>query len=207
MEILLFISLILNLIIILCEITTLSKIKRKINIIKYYTFLQNFLALISSGILSVYLIVNLFTNRLIPEFVKGLHYVTTCGLIATMFIYIVFLSSKSKNVLSENDFLSNFSPKKANFILHYFCPVVSLVSFVIFEREITLTHSIWTGYAAIPSCLYWIIYLILSVTNLWEAPYDFASSKGKKNILLEIITMIIIPISFVLISFVLWVIK
>ena len=207
MKILLSISLILNLIIILCEITTLSKIKRKINIIKYYTFLQNFLALISSSVLSVYLIINLVTNAVVPEFVKGLHYVTTCGLMATMFIYIVFLSSKSKNVLSEEDFISNFSPKKANFILHYFCPVASLVSFVIFEREIILTHSIWTGYAAIPSCLYWIIYLILSVTNLWEEPYDFSSDKGKKNTLLEIITMIIIPVSFVLISVILWNIK
>ena len=207
MKILLSISLILNLIIILCEVGTLSKIKRKINIIKYYTFLQNFLALISSSVLSVYLIINLFTNAVVPEVVKGMHYVTTCGLMATMFIYVVFLSSKSKNLLSEEDFVSNFSPKKANFILHYFCPLISLVSFVIFERKIELTQSIWTGYAAIPSCLYWIIYLILSVTNLWEEPYDFNLTKVKKNTLLEIITMCSIPISFVLISFILWNIK
>ena len=207
MKLLLSISLILNLIIVGGEMWTLSKIKRKINIIKYYTFLQNFLALIISIIFSVYLIIAIFQNGTIPEFIRGMRYIATSGLVATMFIYVVFLSSKRKNLMSEEDFISNFNPKKANFILHYFCPVVSLVSFVIFEREITLTHSIWTGYAAIPSCLYWIIYLILSVTNLWEAPYDFASSKGKKNILLEIIKMIIIPISFVLISFVLWVIK
>lgn len=207
MKIPLIISLILNLIIILCEVVTLSKVKRKINIIKYYTFLQNFLALIISGILSVCLIINLFTNAVVPEVVKGMHYVTTCGLMATMFIYIVFLSSKSKNLLSEEDFISNFSPKKANFVLHYFCPLISLVSFVIFERKIELTQSIWTGYAAIPSCLYWIIYLIFSVNNLWEEPYDFTLTKGKKNILLEIITMCIIPVSFVLISVILWNIK
>lgn len=42
------IDFILNLIIVSCEIWALSKIKRKVNIIKYYTFLQNFIALIVS---------------------------------------------------------------------------------------------------------------------------------------------------------------
>ena len=55
MKVLLSISLLLNIIIVVCEIWTLSKIKRKINIIKYYTFLQNFLALIVSIIFSIYL--------------------------------------------------------------------------------------------------------------------------------------------------------
>lgn len=207
MKSLLFISLILNLIIIGCEIWTLSKIRKKINIIKYYTFLQNFLALIISIIFSIYLIIAIFLNGTIPEFIKGLRYIATCGLIATMFIYVVFLSSKSKNLLSEKDFTSNFNPKKANFILHYFCPVISLLSFVVFERQIILTQSEWTGYVAIPSCLYWIIYVILSATNLWEEPYDFTPTKEKKNILLEILVMMIIPLSFILISYVLWNIK
>lgn len=207
MKLLLFISLILNLIIIGCETWTLSKIRKKINIIKYYTFLQNFLALIISIIFSIYLIIAIFLNETIPESIKGLRYIATCGLIATMFIYVVFLSSKSKNLLSEKDFTSKINPKKANFILHYFCPVISLLSFVVFERQIILNQSEWTGYVAIPSCLYWIIYVILSATNSWEEPYDFTSTKEKKNILLEILVMMIIPLSFILISYVLWNIK
>lgn len=137
-----------------------------------------------------------------------MRYIATTGLIATMFIYVVFLSSKNKNLMSEKDFISGFSPKKANFILHYFCPVISLLSFVIFERQIILTQSEWTGYVAIPSCLYWIIYAILSATNLWEEPYDFTSTKEKKkNTLLEALVMMSIPLSFILISYILWNIK
>jgi len=207
MKLLFSISLILNLIIVGGEMWTLSKIKRKINIIKYYTFLQNFLALIISIIFSVYLIIAIFLNGKIPEFIRGMRYIATSGLVATMFIYVVFLSSKRKNLMSEEDFISNFNPKRANFILHYFCPIISLLSFIIFERQIILTQSEWTGYAAIPSCLYWIIYAILSTTNLWEEPYDFSLTKEKKNTLLEVLVMISIPLSFVLITYILWNIK
>lgn len=207
MKLLLSISLVLNLIIVGCEIWTLSKIKRKIYIIKYYTFLQNFLALIISIIFSVYLIIAIFQNGTIPEFIRGMRYIATSGLVATMFIYVIFLSSKSQKLMRKEDFISNFNPKKANFILHYFCPIMSLLSFVIFERQIILTQSEWTCYAAIPSCLYWIMYAILSATNLWEEPYDFSLTKEKKNILLEILVATSIPVVFILITYVLWNIK
>ena len=84
---------------------------------------------------------DIFLEGTIPEFIKGMRYIATCGLISTMFIYVLFLSSKSKKLMSEKDFVSNFNPKKANFILRYFCPVISLLSFVIFERQIILTQS------------------------------------------------------------------
>ena len=207
MKIILLISLILNLIIVGCEIYTLSNIKRKINILKYYTFVQNLLALITSIIYSICLIISLISNNPPPEFARGLRYVATSGLVATMLIYVVFLSKNSKNIMSEEDFKANFNPKKANFILHYFCPIISLISFVLFEREIVLNESVWTGYAAIPSCLYWIIYGVLSVAKLWEEPYDFSRSKEKKNIFSDILIIISIPISFILITYILWNIK
>lgn len=206
MKIFLIISLILNLIIVGCEIWILSKIRNKVNIIKYYTFLQNFISLIIGIIFCVYLVIAIFFEGTIPQFIKGFRYIATSGLIATMFIYVVFLSQNSKNLMSEKDFISKFNPKVANFVLHYFCPVISLLSFVLFERQIVLNQLEWTGYVMIPSCLYWIIYLILSVTGLWKEPYDFSLSKNK-NKFIEIITMISLPLSFILISYVLWNIK
>ena len=203
MNTLLGISFGLNLIIIVCEIWTLSKIKKKINIIKYYTFLQNFLALIISIIFTVYLIVAIFFNVTIPQFIRGIRYVATCGLIATMCIYTVFLSSKNK--LEGKDFISNFNPRIANVILHYFCPIISLASFVLFEKTISLDDSRWTGYVAIPSCIYWIIYMIFSIFNIWEEPYDFSFSERKNNkLLIELVMIISIPLCFILISYVLW---
>ena len=48
----------------------------------------------------------------------------------------------------------------ANIILHYICPILSLVSFLLFEREIKISNGIWTAIVAIPSCIYWITYII-----------------------------------------------
>lgn len=206
MKIFLIISLILNLIIVGCEIWILNKIRNKVNIIKYYTFLQNFISLIISIIFCVYLVIAIFFEGTIPQFIKGFRYIATSGLIATMFIYVVFLSQNSKNLMNEKDFISKFNPKVANFVFHYFCPIISLLSFVVFERQIVLNQPEWTLYVMIPSCLYWIIYLILSVTGLWKEPYDFSLSKNK-NKFIEIITMISLPLSFILISYILWNIK
>lgn len=209
MKLLLCAALIANLILCACELYALGNIRAKINILKYYTFLQNFLALLVSALFSVYLFSAVFFGGAVPEFVKGLRYSATCGLAATTLIFAVFLSSNQENHLSREDF-AGISPKTANFILHYFCPLLSLVSFVIFERPIPLAASQWTGYAAIPSCLYWIVYLILSAGKLWEEPYHFTAADSKKrSAFLEVLILILIllPLSFILVSILLWSIK
>lgn len=206
MKPMLIMALILNLVILGCELYALGHIKGKLNILKYYTYLQNFLSLIISFVCSVYLTISIISGKTMPEFVIGLRYVATCGLVVTMFIFIVFLGNGKKIAITEDDFLSGFSPKKANIIFHYVCPMVSLLSFVVFERQVDLTNDIWTGIVAIPSCTYWIVYIVLSKTKLWEEPYDFTAA-SKKNNLLEILTVLLIPLSFIAISFVLWNIK
>lgn len=202
----LIIAFIINLIIAICEFITLGHIRGKRNILKYYTYLQNFIALIVSLIFCICLIVCIVSGRTIPEFVKGLRYVATCGLLATMLVFVTFLGAGKKISITEDDFLFGFSPKTANIILHYICPILSLVSFVLFEREIHLSNGIWTGIVAIPSCIYWIIYIVLSVTKRWEEPYNFAS-QGEKSNMGEILSVLLIPLSFIAISFVLWNVK
>ena len=123
-----------------------------------------------------------------------------------MFVFIVFLGAGKKIAITEDDFLFGFSPKTANIILHYICPILSLVSFVLFEREMNLSNGIWTGIVAIPSCIYWITYIILSVTKIWEEPYNFAS-QGEKNNICEILSVLLIPLSFIAFSFILWNVK
>jgi hypothetical protein len=194
---------IINVIMIICEFRTLGHIRGKGNVLKYYTYLQNFIGLIVSLIFCICLIVCTVSGRTIPEFVKGLRYTATCGLLATMLIFITFLGAGKKIQITEDDFLFGYSPKTANIILHYVCPILSLVSFVLFEREIPLSNGVWTGIVAIPSCIYWIIYIVLSATKLWEEPYDFAS-RGEKNNIVEILTVLLIPLSFIAISFILW---
>ena len=196
----LIIALILNIILIGLELKVLISIKGKRNILKYYTYLQNFLSLITSIIFSLCLIFCLSSKKSIPEFIKGLRYVSTCGLLATSFIFLIFLRKENKNVITQDDLLFNFNPKLANIILHYLSPLLSLVSLVFFEQVIILTNGIWTALVAIPSCLYWLVYLILSATKKWDEPYEFST----KNKFIEVLTFILIPISFIVISIILW---
>lgn len=196
----LIIALILNIILIGLELMVLISIKGKRNILKYYTYLQNFLSLITSIIFSLCLIFCLSSKKSIPEFIKGLRYVSTCGLLATSFIFLIFLRKENKNVITQDDLLFNFNPKLANIILHYLSPLLSLVSLVFFEQVIILTNGIWTALVAIPSCLYWLVYLILSATKKWDEPYEFST----KNKFIEVLTFILIPISFIVISIILW---
>ena len=140
MNLLLILAFILNLIIIGCEIVIFSKIKKKIDIVKYYSFYQNFLALIISIIFCFYLVIFMFYDSDVIEIMRGLRYIETTGLVSLMIIYRIFLSSKDKNLLKDSDFKLGLSAKAANFILHYFCPVISFVSFVFFEREIVLNE-------------------------------------------------------------------
>lgn len=200
------IAVFINLIIIICEFYTLGHIKRKRDILKYYTYLQNLLTLLTSFVFILCWIVCMISGIEIYEFVEGLRYMATCGLAATMFIFLTFLERGKKIAITEDDFLSGCSPKVANGVLHYICPIMSLVSFTVFERELLLMNGIWTSVAAIPSCLYWIIYSILSAAKLWEEPYDF-TSQGGKNKIQELLPFFLLPLSFIVISFVLWMIR
>lgn len=198
------ILLFLNVIIIISEIYVLSRLKKKREIFKYYTYLQNFLCLVVSFLFAIYLVGNIFFELAIPQYVRGVRYVVTTGLVFTSLLYVLLLSSNEKNCIKDKDF-RGIKGKNANIILHYLCPVLSLISFIVFERNISLNNGIWTLLVAIPSCLYWGIYLILSLTKLWEEPYDFLSKKNNK--LLDVLIFICIPLLFIVVSFILWNVK
>lgn len=187
-----------NLILVICEAYTLWHIRHKLDILKYYTYLQNGLSLISSLLFVGFMI---FTNE-VPEIINGFRYVTTCGLVVTMFIFIFFLGADKKVMMTNDDFLPGISPVVANTVLHYICPLLSLVSFVLFEREFCLSNPIWTGLVALPSCLYWIVYAILSVMKLWDEPYNFTDSGGSK--IRGGLPFVLMPVSFIVISYVVW---
>ena len=196
------IALIINILIIILEIFTLHKLKRKLDMLKFYTYLQNLLTLIASLVFVIYLTLNSLSNTIIPEYVRGLRYIATCGLVSTTFIFVFFLGAGKKLSITEDDFKKGLSPKLANAILHYICPLLSIISFIFFEKEIVLNNGIWTLIVALPSCLYWIVYILLSTTKKWEEPYNFSTNK-----VLEILTYILIPISFIVFSIILWNVK
>ncbi len=198
----LYVALVLNLILVVCEVYTLFNIKRKVDIFKYYTYLQNFLALIVSVIFCGFIVYNLISGNTIPGTIKGLRYVACCGLIVTMLVFIFFLGGGKKLSITEEDFLPGITPKWANFILHYLCPILSTLSLVVFERGVVVDSGIWTLLVAIPSCVYWVVYGILTASQAWKEPYNFSNSNQSK--FLNIVTIISIPLLFILVTFLIW---
>lgn len=198
----LIIALIINILIIVSEVYVLSKVKKKKDIIKYYTFINNLLCLIISIIFVIGLVLYVLNYNYL-DIIRGLRYVVTCNMISVMIMYLLFIGNDKNNRLCNNDFVNYFNYKIGNLFVHYICPLLSLVSFIFFERDIYISNSIWATIAAVPSVLYWIVYGFLSSFKLWDEPYQFSSN----NKIVDIIKMLLIPIIFIGISFVLWNIK
>ncbi len=196
----------LNLTTIACQIFALANIKNKIDIFKYYTYLQNLLALVFSAIFCLFVVVHWIWDNPILQFVRGLRYVGTCGLVATMTIYLLFIG-KGKNVITQKDVCEKVSPRLVDLLLHYLCPVVSLLSFVLFERTLPLSDGIWTALVNAPSVLYWIAYLLLTVKKAWKQPYDFSSKDNKSSNFRQALTFVLIALIFVAICILVWNVK
>ena len=187
-------AIIINVIIILLEIYVIKNLKRKKDIFKYYTYLQNLLLLVSSIMYLILININ-------PNIAIGLRYVATTGSLTAGVVYIFLLSGNEKNRISKKDVSKNTNPKLINFLVHGLCPVLAFLNLVIFETIPNYNVSdIWTAITPLPSAIYMICFLYLSVTNKWKQPYDF---KGK-NKYLDLLTMILIPIIFIFISYFLW---
>jgi len=201
-EFMLIIALIINILIIVSEVYVLSKVKNRKDIFKYYTFINNLLCLITSIIFVIGLVLYVLNYNYL-DIIRGLRYVVTCNMMSVMIMYFLFIGTDKNNRLSSNDFINNFNYKIGNLFVHYICPLLSLVSFIFFERDIYISNSIWTSIAAVPSILYWGVYGILSSFKLWDEPYKFSSN----NKILDIIKIVLIPIIFIGISFILWNIK
>lgn len=182
-------------------------IKRKRDLFKYYTYLQNLLSLLVSVFFVLFATLHLLGVETPLPFLEGLRYVTVTGLLVTMLIY-TFLSlvcKDEKNQIGVSDCKEGFSPKWVNAFLHYVCPLLSFLSFAVFERKIPIHGSFWTLLVAVPSVLYWIVYFLLTVTKRWVEPYRFHTSENKtKNNLLEVGFVVLFVVLFLATSFVAW---
>ena len=203
------IALVLNISIVAMVCLTLSRLSRKKDILKYYTYLSNLIALVSSTVFVAVVLLNLLRGKPIPLWLKGLRFTATYMLVTTLFVFSLVLlpSHKDGNTITADDFIG-ISPKLANLILHYLCPVSSAFSFIFLERQPVLKNPEWTLYGAIPTILYWIIYLVLTVFNLWKDPYGFSEPPKSPKTVLRIATgflmFLLIPALSMGLDYLLW---
>ena len=195
----------LNAAIVWMEWYTLCRLTRKKDILKYYTYLSNLIAAIAGAVYVAVAVLAIPT----PLWLKGLRFCATYMLATTLFVFNLVLlpGGKAGNTITEEDF-TGIRPETANLILHYLCPVISAVSFLLLERQPVLETPDWQMFAAAPTIVYWVVYLILTALNLWKDPYGFSEPSGKPKtiftVLTDILMFLLIPALSMGLDFLLW---
>ena len=202
----LFAALMLNAVIVAMELFVMSRLANKKDILKYYTYLSNLIALITSAVFVVVTALNLINGNFTPLWLKGIRFSATYMLVTTLFVFSVVLLpwDRSGNTISQSDFLHGVSPRLANLVLHYLCPLISAASFILFERQPILAGSEWTLYGAIPTILYWIMYFIMTATHLWEDPYSLGESEKASGSGMGFLLFLLIPLMSMGLDYLLW---
>lgn len=132
------------------------------NAFLYYSDNAGMFALSSS---IIYVIVILTKKE--PNFLSlALRYVSTTCLVLTLVGTFYVATTTGEN------YLDSFI-KGSHLFNNLLCPIVSFVSFTLFEgdRRLNKKKTIW--YALIPTVIYGIIMLVCNLTNTFTGPYPF----------------------------------
>ena len=196
-----------NALLVAMQTWALCGVRNKRGLFRQYTYLQNFLSLLASTFFVIAFAADCMdVPQLLPG-ARGLRYVATCGLAVAMFVFtfLFICCRKEKNRIGSGDCKPGYSYRLVNIVLHYISPVLAVISFLWFEKPIVLTDSLWTAIVALPSVLYWTVYLILSVTNKWDEPYSFSVSKSKAvNDIAQVAFVLLFAVLFVFTTILLW---
>lgn len=157
------------------------------NAFLYYSDNAGMFALSSS---IIYVIVILTKKE--PNFLSlALRYVSTTCLVLTLVGTFYVATTTGEN------YLDSFI-KGSHLFNNLLCPIVSFVSFTLFEgdRRLNKKKTIW--YALIPTVIYGIIMLVCNVTNTFTGPYSFMMINDNPVYLTVIVFIVTIILNYVI---------
>jgi len=190
------ITLYLNILIIILELIGLFitlKTAHKIEI-KYYTECSNIMMLITSFLLTCYLL----KKKTIPKWLNILTHMSVLGLTVT-FLVVLFILSPMYNF---NYGLLLFRGSMLYF--HTLCPIISIITYF-FSSQIHIAKK-EIKYTMLFTIIYSIVILLLNIFRILEGPYPFLMVY-KQPIYMSIIWIILLEGSAYLLSIVLYKIK
>ena len=161
------IGLIINIIILLVEIFAIGKsiFVDKDFSLSYYTFDSNIIAFISS------LLFIIFYKKDI-ELVKDIRFVATSCLAVTFLVVIFVLCPMYEFNYKLFMFTDNF------LIFHTIVPILSIISYIVFEERSTKNHL-----CLIFTTIYGVILVALNVLCLIEGPYPFLMIRNQSPLM------------------------
>ena len=157
------------------------------NAFLYYSDNAGMFALSSS---IIYVIVILTKKE--PNFLSlALGYVSTTCLVLTLVGTFYVATTTGEN------YLDSFI-KGSHLFNNLLCPIVSFVSFTLFEgdRRLNKKKTIW--YALIPTVIYGIIMLVCNVTNTFTGPYSFMMINDNPVYVTVIVFIVTIILNYVI---------
>lgn len=157
------------------------------NAFLYYSDNAGMFALSSS---IIYVIVVLTKKE--PNFLSlALRYVSTTCLVLTLVGTFYVATTTGEN------YLDSFI-KGSHLFNNLLCPIVSFVSFTMFEgdRRLNKKKTIW--YALIPTVIYGIIMLVCNVSNTFTGPYSFMMINDNPVYVTVIVFIITIILNYVI---------
>lgn len=157
------------------------------NAFLYYSDNAGMFALSSS---IIYVIVVLTKKE--PNFLSlALRYVSTTCLVLTLVGTFYLATTTGEN------YLDSFI-KGSHLFNNLLCPIVSFVSFTMFEgdRRLNKKKTIW--YALIPTVIYGIIMLVCNVSNTFTGPYSFMMINDNPVYVTVIVFIVTIILNYVI---------
>lgn len=157
------------------------------NAFLYYSDNAGMFALSSS---IIYVIIVLAKKE--PNFLcLALRYVSTACLALTLVGTFYVATTTGEN------YLDSFI-KGSHLFNNLLCPIVSFVSFTLFEgdRRLNKKKTIW--YALIPTVIYGIIMLVCNVTNTFTGPYSFMMINDNSVYVTVIVFIVTIILNYVI---------
>lgn len=157
------------------------------NAFLYYSDNAGMFALSSS---IIYVIIVLAKKE--PNFLcLALRYVSTACLVLTLVGTFYVATTTGEN------YLDSFI-KGSHLFNNLLCPIVSFVSFTMFEgdRRLNKKKTIW--YALIPTVIYGIIMLVCNVSNTFTGPYSFMMVNDNPVYLTVIVFIVTIILNYVI---------
>lgn len=138
----------------------------------------------------IYVIVVLTKKE--PNFLSlALRYVSTTCLVLTLVGTFYVATTTGEN------YLDSFI-KGSHLFNNLLCPIVSFVSFTMFEgdRRLNKKKTIW--YALIPTVIYGIIMLVCNVSNTFTGPYSFMMINDNPVYVTVIVFIVTIILNYVI---------
>lgn len=157
------------------------------NAFLYYSDNAGMFALSSS---IIYVIVVLTKKE--PNFLSlALRYVSTTCLVLTLVGTFYVATTTGEN------YLDSFI-KGSHLFNNLLCPIVSFVSFTMFEGDRRLNKKKTIRYALIPTVIYGIIMLVCNVSNTFTGPYSFMMINDNPVYVTVIVFIVTIILNYVI---------